>query len=140
MVAVAVVGVATSGTSSADCGGPTISVDPASGSPGDPFVVSGRGFMTECNDVNPPPGPHGVGGPPATGIDVTFVDVAGTRTLLGTVDADDDYSLTLATAVPASATTGPAQVEVEGSNGFLVLPAAFSVGGGVIPATPGFTG
>jgi hypothetical protein len=128
------------GEASANCAGPVIEVQPASGAAGDRMTVTGRFWGTNCYDTGPPPAGEGPLGPPDTGIEITFVDAAGSPTVLGTVDASAEYTIRLATAVPAGAVDGAARIEAVSSTGFDVRPAVFTVGTGVVPATPSFTG
>ena len=119
----------------ADCGGPTIAIDPTSGPAGTGLVVDGTGWGDNCYDTGPPPAGQGVLGNPLTDIRVVFVDAAGVTTELGVVDADDDYRFRLEAAVPSGAVPGPAQVRVDRA-----IPQDFEVLGAVIPASPAFTG
>ena len=128
------------GGASADCGGPTLTVSPSSGAPGASVTVTGEGFATECNDVNPPPGPHGVGGPPATDIELSFTDTGLTRTVLATVDADTHYAFRVEVAVPPGAASGTGSVQATFQGFFAGVAAEFTVTDGVVPASPAFTG
>lgn len=125
---------------SADCAGPVVEVSPASGEPGTALTVTGRYWGTDCYDTGPPPPGVGPLGLPDTGIEVTFVDAAGTSTPLGTVDAVDDYTIRLDAAVPAGAAAGEGRIEAVSNTGFLVTPAPFVVGTDVVAATPPYTG
>ncbi len=126
----------------ADCGGPQIQVVPAAGEPGAAFTVYGDDFGTECYDTGPPPPGVGYAGPPAQDIEVSITDASFTRTVLGTVDADDRYHFRLDVDVPAGAATGEASVQASGDQVFFVVSSPFTVTGPatVVPATPAFTG
>jgi hypothetical protein len=128
------------GDAAADCGGPTLTVRPSSAAPGATVTVTGDGFITECNDVNPPPGPHGIGGPPATDIELSFTDTGFTRTVLATVDADGGYGIQVDVVVPAGAAPGTGTVQATYQGIFSGVAAELTVTDGVIPATPAFTG
>ena len=122
------------GGASADCAGPSIAVQPTSGSPGDAITVTGQAWGTNCYDTGPPPAGEGPLGLPQTGIEVVFVDAEGTVTPLATVDADAEYRFELDAVVPADAAAGSARVAAAS------IGAAFTVAGGAVPATPAFTG
>jgi hypothetical protein len=131
---------AIAGGASADCSLPTVGAAPDAGTPGSPITVTGHAWGTNCYDTGPPPPGEGPLGIPQTDIDVVFRDAAGTETVLATVDADTEYGFTLEAAVPAGAAAGPGRVAARGSTGFVAVGEAFTVTGGVIPATPVFTG
>ena len=125
----------------ADCSLPTIQVEPSEGPGGATVTVTGDAFATQCNDVNPPPGPHGVGGPPQTGVELVLTDATGTATTLATVDADDEYAFLADVVVPPDAAVGAARIEAVSQPGTVSAPSVeFTVTGEVIPATPAFTG
>lgn len=131
----AAVTVVLTGSSAADCVGPTITVRPTSGPAGTSLTIEGTGFGDNCYDTGPPPPGQGVLGNPLTGVEIAFVDAAGTRTVLAVVDADADYRFAVEATVPAGAVPGPASLQA-GSP-----PVAFTVTGAeVVPATPTLTG
>jgi hypothetical protein len=132
-----VAGFALATPSAADCGGPTITVAPTSGPPGAALTITGTGFGDNCYDTGPPPPGEGVLGNPLQDVEIGFIDAAGVRTVLGVVDADDEYEVTLDATVPAGATPGPASIRADRTGSYSV---AFTVSGEVIPATPPFTG
>lgn len=119
----------------ADCAGPTLRVNPAAGPGGSAVTVTGDYFGTNCYDTGPPPLGQGYLGLPQTGIAVTFTDAAGTPATLATVDAGPQYHFVVEVQIPADAATGAGSFQAGGA-----LDVPFAVSGGVIPATPAFTG
>lgn len=126
----------------ADCVGPSLSVTPTSGAPGDTVTLDGQYFGTDCldqGDVGQPPG-SGVLGEPGTDIKLYFVQNE-VPTVVATVDAEADYSFSVPVTVPASAVPGVAAFGTDAS----VLPptgAEFTVTGAAVrvDAAPDFTG
>jgi hypothetical protein len=119
----------------ADCMGPTLRVNPAGGPGGSTVTVTGDYFGTNCYDTGPPPLGQGYLGLPQTGIAITFTDAAGAPTTLATVDAGPQYHFQVEVQIPADAATGAGTFQAGGS-----LDVPFEVSGGVIPATPAYTG
>jgi hypothetical protein len=140
VVVATVAGLGWSSPSSADCANPSVQVDPDAGAPGSAITVTGQAWGTNCYDTGPPPPGEGPLGIPQTGIDLVLLDAAGTETVLATVDAGADYGFAVDTTVPAGAAAGAGRVGARSSTGYIAVGEAFTVTGGVIPATPVFTG
>jgi hypothetical protein len=108
----------------ASCAGPRLQVSSGIVAPGASVSVRGTSFGTDCNDT-------GQDGPPlgdaAHDADVVFVQGT-TRSVLGSVDADDDYVVDFAVTVPRSAEPGPASFEVAGAR----IP--IWIDGAIVPA------
>lgn len=110
----------------ASCAAPVLTVRPALVLvPGQPVVVTGRGFLARCDDTGPPS--SGCSGPSRTPAarDVHLVLTSvGTTWELGSADADpDDYTATWRPVVPVDVPPGPAQLAAGGSQAVEVVVA-----------------
>ena len=95
-----------SGAAAADiCAGPSVTLDPPAGAPGDEIDVHGEDFFDNV-DCDTKPDPPGEG---LSGIDVELIQ-GDEITRLATVDADDDGRFTVTVTLPATASAGPARV------------------------------
>jgi hypothetical protein len=118
LVAAVFVGVMVSdvGEAAASCVGPAITVAPMRGAPGSAAVVSGRYFLSTCNDTvvnGVQPAPNS----PQKGIAIVF-DQDGRRTPLNTIDAvGSNGSFTVTVVVPVTAHAGAAQFEASPPEG-----------------------
>lgn len=91
---VAAAGLSLGSPASADCAAPFVHVSPRRVAPGDELTIEGESWGDACNDTpgpgcDPPPL-----GEPIEGIRLQMRSVHGSETVeLGTVDADDEYSV-----------------------------------------------
>jgi hypothetical protein len=116
------------------CLPPEITVEPSTVAPGQAVTVSGRHFVTECNDVVMPGEPPPPASPPATDIEIAFAQ--GERSVvLATVDADDDGSFRTSAIVPADAAPGPATMRAT-DDGLNEAEAALTVSGPAVAELP----
>lgn len=100
-LAVAAAALSLGSSASADCAAPFVEVSPKRVGPGEEITIEGRSWGDACNDTpgpgcNPPPL-----GEPIEDIRLLLRSVEGSKFVdLGTVDADDEYSLRMIVEVP----------------------------------------
>ena len=91
---VAAAGLSLGPPAAADCAAPSVGVSPRRAAPGGELTIAGRSWGDACNDTpgpgcDPPPL-----GEPIDDIRLQIRSVDGSESVdLGTVDADDEYSL-----------------------------------------------
>jgi putative cell wall-binding protein len=117
-------------TSFASCPAPALNVDPDLAAAGQEVRVDGAYFGTGCDDTaGPGERPSGLG-EPAQDIQIEF-EQEGRVDLLGSVDADDEYTFSLEVALPDDAQTGAATLRAvrrdDGGEPFVAATAPVTV-------------
>ncbi|MDD9208228.1 hypothetical protein PU560_17430 [Georgenia sp. 10Sc9-8] len=96
------------GSSSAGCAAPHVSVDQTTATGGETVTVRGRGFSDFCDDTDSVEGRT----PPETDISILFTQ-GGTTEVLTTVDAESDYTFTATVTIPPAAAPGEATITAD---------------------------
>ncbi|GII99860.1 hypothetical protein CLV28_1008 [Sediminihabitans luteus] len=91
---------------SAACEAPSITVEPRAVAPGESVMITGEGFMSDCDDT-----PDGDAGDPLQGLEVVF-DHDGQTYAGGTADAGPSGTLSITVPVPLDLPAGKVDVSV----------------------------
>ncbi len=94
-------------TSSGQCAGPSLEVEPARAAPGEPFQVRGENFFKGCDDTGSDETEK-----PRRNVRVVFVQ-GDQRWKLATVDANRNFAFDAKLKVPADAAPGRAVVSAK---------------------------
>lgn len=122
-LASAVVGAVAAAPAGADCSSPSIVFAPTEVGRGQQVQVTGSGWGTACYDTGPPPAGVGPLGAPIPGAEIVLTQ-GSNEWLLGTAVPGEDYTFSLAVAVPTAAEPGEAELRARAvrSTGFIDSP------------------